>query len=112
MPCLYPGEIAMAKFSLFSETMGFAFPKGSPLLHLFQARIGELIEKGFADRVTLKMLKEKQSVQCQESALPDVRGVDFLTIQSGFYLLLCGVIASGLILMSEIIIMKQRNLKM
>ena len=107
----YPCNIALGRFYMWRETQGFGFPKGSPLVHLFQAGIGEMIENGVVAKLTLEQLSEKRSgTQCLETTSTSFEAIDLVTVHTSFYMLLFGVIAAALMLLMEIAVNFNRRI--
>ncbi|XP_051134679.1 glutamate receptor 1.3-like [Andrographis paniculata] len=68
----YPREFAMVKTSLQTSGFGFAFPKGSPLVHEMSRAISQLREEGKLLEMENKWLKSQSSMFSQDSDSPEM----------------------------------------
>ncbi|KAK4419736.1 Glutamate receptor 1.2 [Sesamum alatum] len=63
----YPHDYTMIKSSLTTGGFGFAFPKGSPLVHDMSRAIAQLREEGRLVEMEKRWFKSRQSWQSQDS---------------------------------------------
>ncbi len=94
----YPCQIRAAPPRYLSNSVTFAFQKGSPYVPLFNAKILTLKQSGEVQKMIDKYLNTKADVTCSHSSFTPI---GYQNIFSAFVLLLGGVVAGWIILFVE-----------
>ena len=82
--------------------IGFAFPKDSPYMELFQSRIEVMKESGVFDRLAHTQAQERhQYSQCEEDLSVGYEEIGFSTIYSSFNVLLTGILLAAVFCIKE-----------
>ena len=77
----YPCNISVAPAYYFFSSRGYAFPKNSPYVNVFNTRINHLIESGAIDAVSKRMRERKPLIKCEDS---EEMALGFTNIFSAF----------------------------